>query len=370
MARERLSWTLNGYWMDFDERDRPERRRRRRPRRPRGNADRTLHRGLELGLRWQPVADHGCRSPPRAAGTNSTPTSSTTSTATPARWPASTTPATRSRCSRATSLGLTLASDFGPVSGDLQVRAWASSTSTTRATRRGPSTATVVDLAPGLGPGPDGAGIDGEPAAAESTGRGIRDLRLLPRCRPLSCPRPPATTWRASATTSSRSRHACRCSSSKRAAPPAPSSPSAAGARSSWATGRRRPGPARALADGRRPLPLRRRGGPSLRRAAAPAGRRHRRPRLPRGPRPRRPRRAHLPARRRAGDHRQRRRPWSSPAEQGCTEAVLVGAGGWLLDHTLYNCASSNACTTACGCCLASALADGVRMGAGETFAW
>jgi len=58
---ETLSFTLNGYWMDFTNEivasgdydpDRGVLR---------GNAGKTLHRGVELGLRWRPHPDHGLR---------------------------------------------------------------------------------------------------------------------------------------------------------------------------------------------------------------------------------------------------------------------------------------------------------------------
>ena len=57
-------------------------------------------------------------------------------------------------------------------------------------------------------------------------------------------------------------------------------------------------------------------------------------------------------------------------AEQGCTEAVLVGAVGWRLDHTLYNCQLLERMHDRLRVCLASHMADGVRIGPGETVAW
>ncbi len=57
-ARE-LSFTLNGYWMDFENEIVPSGYYDPDRGVLRGNADQTLHRGVELGLRWQPVPDHG-----------------------------------------------------------------------------------------------------------------------------------------------------------------------------------------------------------------------------------------------------------------------------------------------------------------------
>jgi iron complex outermembrane receptor protein len=55
----RLSFTLNGYWMDFEHEIVPSGYYDPDRGVLRGNADRTLHRGVELGLRWQPADDHG-----------------------------------------------------------------------------------------------------------------------------------------------------------------------------------------------------------------------------------------------------------------------------------------------------------------------
>jgi thiamine pyrophosphokinase len=57
-------------------------------------------------------------------------------------------------------------------------------------------------------------------------------------------------------------------------------------------------------------------------------------------------------------------------AEQGCSEAVLVGAVGWRLDHTLHNCNLLERLHDRLRVCLASHMADGVRIGPGETVAW
>jgi len=58
--RERtVSVTVNGYWMDFTDEIVPTGLYDPDRGTLRTNAERTLHRGLELGLRWQPHADHG-----------------------------------------------------------------------------------------------------------------------------------------------------------------------------------------------------------------------------------------------------------------------------------------------------------------------
>ncbi len=53
-----LSLTLNGYWMDFDHEIVPSGFYDPDRGLLRGNAQRTLHRGVELGLRWRPLAGH------------------------------------------------------------------------------------------------------------------------------------------------------------------------------------------------------------------------------------------------------------------------------------------------------------------------
>jgi len=58
----RVSFTLDGYWMDFENEIVPSGGFDPDTGTPlRGNADRTLHRGLELGLRWQPMATQGLK---------------------------------------------------------------------------------------------------------------------------------------------------------------------------------------------------------------------------------------------------------------------------------------------------------------------
>jgi len=56
--------------------------------------------------------------------------------------------------------------------------------------------------------------------------------------------------------------------------------------------------------------------------------------------------------------------------EQGCEEAVLIGAVGWRLDHTLYNCNLLERYHDRLRLCLASYGADGVRLGPGQTASW
>ncbi len=56
--------------------------------------------------------------------------------------------------------------------------------------------------------------------------------------------------------------------------------------------------------------------------------------------------------------------------DQGCTEAVLVGAVGWRLDHTLYNCSLLEHYHDRLRLCVAAHMADGVRIGPGETVSW
>jgi thiamine pyrophosphokinase len=57
-------------------------------------------------------------------------------------------------------------------------------------------------------------------------------------------------------------------------------------------------------------------------------------------------------------------------AEAGCVEAVLLGATGWLLDHTLYNCALPERFAGRLAICLASARDTAVRVGPGEEVRW
>jgi thiamine pyrophosphokinase len=56
--------------------------------------------------------------------------------------------------------------------------------------------------------------------------------------------------------------------------------------------------------------------------------------------------------------------------DQGFEEAVLVGAVGWRLDHTLYNTALLDRYSDRLRLALAGQQADGVRLGPGETASW
>ena len=57
-------------------------------------------------------------------------------------------------------------------------------------------------------------------------------------------------------------------------------------------------------------------------------------------------------------------------AEHGIEEAVLLGATGWRLDHTLYNCQLLERFAGQMRVCIAGPYADAVRLGAGESVAW
>ncbi len=50
----------------------------------------------------------------------------------------------------------------------------------------------------------------------------------------------------------------------------------------------------------------------------------------------------------------------------GCVEAVLLGATGWLLDHTLFNCSLPERFAGRLAICLASARDTTIRLGPGE----
>ena len=56
--------------------------------------------------------------------------------------------------------------------------------------------------------------------------------------------------------------------------------------------------------------------------------------------------------------------------DQGCEEAVLVGAVGWRLDHTLNNTSLIERFGGRMRVALASQYADGVRLAPGETVSW
>jgi thiamine pyrophosphokinase len=56
--------------------------------------------------------------------------------------------------------------------------------------------------------------------------------------------------------------------------------------------------------------------------------------------------------------------------EQGAAEAVLAGAVGWRLDHTLFNCQLLERFADRLRLCLAGADSDAVRIGPGEKVAW
>jgi thiamine pyrophosphokinase len=56
--------------------------------------------------------------------------------------------------------------------------------------------------------------------------------------------------------------------------------------------------------------------------------------------------------------------------DQGCEEAVLVGAVGWRLDHTLYNTSLVERFADRMRVALAARQADGVRLAPGESVSW
>lgn len=56
--------------------------------------------------------------------------------------------------------------------------------------------------------------------------------------------------------------------------------------------------------------------------------------------------------------------------DQGCLETVLIGAIGWRLDHTLYNCGLLERYHDRIRICIAAHMADGVRLGPGEAVSW
>jgi thiamine pyrophosphokinase len=56
--------------------------------------------------------------------------------------------------------------------------------------------------------------------------------------------------------------------------------------------------------------------------------------------------------------------------EQGYEEAVLLGATGWRLDHTLFNIMLLERFSDRLRLCVSGYLADGVRLGAGAREAW
>jgi thiamine pyrophosphokinase len=56
--------------------------------------------------------------------------------------------------------------------------------------------------------------------------------------------------------------------------------------------------------------------------------------------------------------------------DQGCEEAVLLGAVGWRLDHTLYNTSLFERFAGRLRLAIAGQYADGVRLAAGETASW
>ncbi len=57
-------------------------------------------------------------------------------------------------------------------------------------------------------------------------------------------------------------------------------------------------------------------------------------------------------------------------AEQGVEEVVLMGATGWRLDHTLYNCTLLERFADQMRLCLAGPVADVVRVGPGAHLSW
>ena len=57
-------------------------------------------------------------------------------------------------------------------------------------------------------------------------------------------------------------------------------------------------------------------------------------------------------------------------AERGIAEAVLLGATGWRIDHTVYNCHLLERFADRVRLCIAGPFADVVRLGAGESVSW
>lgn len=56
--------------------------------------------------------------------------------------------------------------------------------------------------------------------------------------------------------------------------------------------------------------------------------------------------------------------------ELGVTEAVLMGAAGWRIDHTIYNCQLLERFAREMRICLAGPYADVVRLGGGDQVSW
>jgi thiamine pyrophosphokinase len=57
-------------------------------------------------------------------------------------------------------------------------------------------------------------------------------------------------------------------------------------------------------------------------------------------------------------------------ADQGIDEVVLLGAVGWRLDHTLYNCQLLERFAGTLRVCIVGPYGDTVRIGAGESVSW
>lgn len=57
-------------------------------------------------------------------------------------------------------------------------------------------------------------------------------------------------------------------------------------------------------------------------------------------------------------------------AEQGISEVVMLGAAGWRLDHTIYNCQLLEKYAKELRICLAGPFADMVRLGKGARVSW
>lgn len=55
---------------------------------------------------------------------------------------------------------------------------------------------------------------------------------------------------------------------------------------------------------------------------------------------------------------------------ESCTEAVLLGATGWLLDHTLHNCSLLEQFADRLRICLADEYSTSLRLGAGDSVSW
>ncbi|MCP4573885.1 MAG: thiamine diphosphokinase [bacterium] len=57
-------------------------------------------------------------------------------------------------------------------------------------------------------------------------------------------------------------------------------------------------------------------------------------------------------------------------AERGINEVILLGATGWRIDHTIYNCHLLERFADRMRLCIAGPFADMVRLGPGESVSW